>query len=72
MQRITIRLPEQQVNMINWLVECGEFPSTSEAIRTAIRDLIDQRSEKVRGRLQLFEDVQKIAEDSPTYLKKRG
>ncbi len=72
MQRITIRLPEQQVKMINWLVECGEFPSTSEAIRTAIRDLIDQRSEKVRGRLQLFEDAQKIAEDTPTYLKKRG
>ncbi|OYT63627.1 hypothetical protein B6V01_005060 [Methanosarcinales archaeon ex4572_44] len=72
MQRITIRLPEQQVKMIDLFVEYGEFPSASEAIRTAIRDMIDQRSEKVRGRLQLFEDVQKKAEDSITYLKKRG
>ena len=58
--------------MIDLFVEYGEFPSASEAIRTAIRDMIDQRSEKVRGRLQLFEDVQKKAEDSITYLKKRG
>ena len=72
MQRITIRLPEQQVKMIDLFVEYGEFPSASEAIRTAIRDMINQRSEKVRGRLQLFEDVQKKAEDSITYLKKRG
>lgn len=58
--------------MIDWLVECGEFSSVSEAIRTAIRDMIDQRSEKIKSRLQLFEDVQKKAEDSITYLKKRG
>lgn len=74
MQRITIRLPEQQLKMIDWLVECGEFPSASEAIRTAIRDMIDQRSEKLRGRLQLFEDVQDASTSSITYLnaKKRG
>jgi Arc/MetJ-type ribon-helix-helix transcriptional regulator len=74
MQRITIRLPEQQLKMIDWLVECGEFPSASEAIRTAIRDMIDQRTEKLRGKIQLFEDMQTISEESPAYLKlnKRG
>jgi Arc/MetJ-type ribon-helix-helix transcriptional regulator len=46
MQRVTLRLPEQQLKMIDMFVQYGEFPSASEAIRTAIRDLIDLRSEK--------------------------
>ncbi len=58
MQRITLRLPEQQIKMIEMLVQCGEFPSTSEAIRTAIRDLIDQRSVKLADKLKLFEQMQ--------------
>ena len=58
MQRVTLRLPEQQLKMIDMLVEVGEFPSASEAIRTAIRDLIDQRSEKLIGRIKLFEKAQ--------------
>jgi len=40
MERITIRLPEKQLEMIDVMVNMGEFPSTSEAIRAAIRDLI--------------------------------
>ncbi|HUW68534.1 MAG TPA: ribbon-helix-helix domain-containing protein, partial [Candidatus Nanoarchaeia archaeon] len=47
MERVTIRLPEQQLKMIDLMVDQGEFPSASEAIRAAIRDLIDQRSEKI-------------------------
>ncbi|MBO5367387.1 ribbon-helix-helix protein, CopG family, partial [Methanocorpusculum sp.] len=33
MDRITIRLPPQQVEMLERLVEIGEFPSVSEAVR---------------------------------------
>ncbi len=58
MQRITLRLPDQQIKMIDLMVQCGEFPSVSEAIRTAVRDLIDQRSEKLAGKLKLFEQMQ--------------
>ncbi len=65
-QRITIRLPEQQLKMIEMLVEFGEFPSISEAIRAAVRDLIDQRSEKLVGRMTLFEKTQA---QSKSYLR---
>ena len=47
MERITIRLPEQQLKMIDYMVNQGEFPSVSEAIRTAVRELVDQRGEKL-------------------------
>ena len=57
MERITIRLPEKQLKMIDVMVDMGEFPSTSEAIRAAIRDLIDQRSDKLLRNMQLLERV---------------
>ncbi|RZB29175.1 MAG: hypothetical protein AEth_01432 [Candidatus Argoarchaeum ethanivorans] len=70
MQRVTIRLPEQQSTMIDWLVGNGEFSSVSEAIRTAIRDMIDQRTEKIKGRLNLVGEMQKTSPESAmTYLK---
>ena len=68
MQRVTLRLPEQQIKMIDMLVEFGEFPSASEAIRTAIRDLIDQRSEKLVGRMQLFDKAKEQSMNSETFL----
>ncbi|HUW66595.1 MAG TPA: ribbon-helix-helix domain-containing protein [Candidatus Nanoarchaeia archaeon] len=43
--------------MIDLMVDQGEFPSASEAIRAAIRDLIDQRSEKIIRNLQLMERI---------------
>jgi Arc/MetJ-type ribon-helix-helix transcriptional regulator len=57
MERITIRLPEKQLEMIDVMVNMGEFPSTSEAIRAAIRDLIDQRSDKLLRNMQLLERI---------------
>ena len=57
MERITIRLPEKQLEMIDVMVNMGEFPSTSEAIRAAIRDLIDQRSDKLLRNMQLMERI---------------
>ncbi len=69
MQRVTLRLPEQQLKMIDMLVEYGEFPSASEAIRTAIRDLIDQRSEKLVGRMKLFKEAQEQTKNSDSFLR---
>ncbi|WP_394328900.1 ribbon-helix-helix domain-containing protein [Methanohalophilus halophilus] len=54
MQRITIRLPEQQLEMIDYMVAQGEFPSASEAIRTAVRELIDDRGEKLLRRSEIL------------------
>ena len=47
MQRITIRLPEQQISLLEKMVEAGEFPTVSEAIRDAIRELIEKRATRV-------------------------
>lgn len=54
MKRITIRLPEQQLDMIDYMVAQGEFPSASEAIRTAVRELIDERGEKLLRRSEMI------------------
>jgi len=69
MQRVTLRLPEQQLKMIDMLVDYGEFPSASEAIRTAIRDLIDQRSVKLAGRIELLGKVQEQAKHADSFLR---
>ncbi len=69
MQRVTLRLPEQQLKMIDMLVEYGVFPSASEAIRTAIRDLIDQRSEKLVGRMKLLETAHEQTKYADSFLR---
>jgi Arc/MetJ-type ribon-helix-helix transcriptional regulator len=58
MQRITIRLPEQQLKKIDLMVDFGDFPSASEAIRTAIREFIDQRNDELLRNLQLMEQME--------------
>jgi len=47
MKRITIRLPEQQISTLEKMVEAGEFPTVSEAIRDAVRMLIEKRATRV-------------------------
>ena len=69
MQRVTLRLPEQQLKMIDMFVQYGEFPSASEAIRTAIRDLIDLRSEKLVGRMKLFDKAQEQSKNVEAFLR---
>lgn len=41
MERVTLRLPKQQLELIDTLVIAGEFPLGSEAIKTAARDLVN-------------------------------
>lgn len=47
MERITIRLPPQQIELLGLLVESGEFPTVSEAVRYAVRDFLSQRGDKI-------------------------
>jgi Arc/MetJ-type ribon-helix-helix transcriptional regulator len=47
MQRITLRLPEQQINLLQQMVDAGEYPNVSEAVRAAVRDLVEKRSSRV-------------------------
>lgn len=43
MERVTLRIPKAQIDEIEDLVETGEFPSKSEAIRQAVREMIDDK-----------------------------
>lgn len=47
MKRITIRLPEQQVDLLEQMVEDGQFPTVSEAVRDAVRGLIERRGSRI-------------------------
>lgn len=47
MDRITIRLPSQQFSLLEKLVETGEFPSVSEAVRYAVRIFLSQKAERI-------------------------
>ncbi len=47
MQRITLRLPEQQISLLQLMVDSGEFPNVSEAVRAAVRELVEKRASRV-------------------------
>jgi len=48
MERVTLRIPKQQIEEIEQMVETGEFPNRSEAIRAAVRGMIkDQGDQRV-------------------------
>ena len=42
MERVTLRIPEQQIEAVERLVETGKYPNRSEAIRAAVRDMIEE------------------------------
>ena len=48
MERVTLRIPKQQIEEVEQLVETGEFPNRSEAIRSAVREMINEQHESRR------------------------
>jgi Arc/MetJ-type ribon-helix-helix transcriptional regulator len=48
MERVTLRIPKQQIDEVEQLVETGEFPNRSEAIRSAVREMINEQAEKTQ------------------------
>ena len=72
--RITIRVPNRFLDAIDFLVEMDDFPSRSEAIRTAIRNLVYDRVEFVTERLDKLRKAEtslaQLEELRKQYLKK--
>lgn len=62
MQRVTLRVPGQQLKMLGALVKLGDFPTVSEAVRAGVRDLIERR----RGKLNRMADSCHDHEDFPS------
>ena len=48
LERVTVRVPEEQLEEVESLVDDGEFPNRSEAIRAAIGDLLDGHRNRQR------------------------
>ena len=45
MERVTLRIPKQQIEEVEQLVDSGEFPNRSEAIRSAVREMINEQED---------------------------
>ncbi|MFC6718699.1 ribbon-helix-helix domain-containing protein [Natrialbaceae archaeon GCM10025810] len=45
MERVTLRIPKQQIEEVEQLVDAGEFPNRSEAIRSAVREMINEQQD---------------------------
>ncbi|WP_435128151.1 ribbon-helix-helix domain-containing protein [Halobaculum sp. D14] len=43
MERVTLRIPKQQIDEVEQMVETGEFPNRSEAIRSAVREMLNEQ-----------------------------
>ena len=45
MERVTLRIPKQQIEEVEQMVDTGEFPNRSEAIRSAVREMINEQGD---------------------------
>ncbi|ESS06790.1 MAG: transcriptional regulator, CopG family [uncultured archaeon A07HB70] len=45
MERVTLRIPKQQIEEVEQMVETGEFPNRSEAIRSAVREMLAEQDD---------------------------
>jgi Arc/MetJ-type ribon-helix-helix transcriptional regulator len=50
MERVTLRIPKAQIEDVERMVESGEFPNRSEAIRSAVRDMLNEQLDDGRER----------------------
>jgi len=45
MERVTLRIPKQQIEEVEQMVDSGEFPNRSEAIRSAVREMLNEQGD---------------------------
>ena len=62
-EKITLRLPKRFLRALDFLVEVDDFPSRSEAVRAAIRDLVYERVTLVQEKLKKVEDAERALAD---------
>ncbi len=73
-ERVNVRLPKSFLDRVDFLVEMDDFSSRSEAIRTAVRDMLYYRVDLVAEKVEkMAEQEQKMAKAKAVreeYLKK--
>ncbi len=68
-EKITLRLPKRYLKALDFLVEVDDFPSRSEAVRAAIRDLVYARVELVTDKLKRIQEAEKSLANMETFKK---
>ena len=68
-EKITLRLPEKYLRMIDFLVELDDFSSRSEAVRTAVRDMIYARVNLVSDRIKQIQAAEAAIAEKETLRK---
>lgn len=72
--KVTIRVPKRFLDAIDYLVEMDDFPTRSEAIRAAVRNLVYDRVDLVAEKLKKMQDAERsiaqLEEMRKQYLKK--
>lgn len=51
-EKVTVRIPKRFLKSIDFLVDLDDFPSRSEAVRAAVRDMIYARVALVTDRIK--------------------
>ena len=67
--KITIRIPKRFLETIDFLVDLDDFPSRSEAVRTAIRDMIYARVALVSERIKQIQAAEAAIAEKETLRK---
>ena len=57
-EKVTIRIPQRYLKAIDFLVKADDFPSRSEAIRAAIRDMVYARIDMVPDKLLKIQEAE--------------
>lgn len=59
LEKVTIRLPARFIRALDFLVQVDDFPSRSEAIRAAVRDMVYDRINLVMDKIEKMEEAEK-------------
>lgn len=62
-EKVTIRIPKRFIEVLEFLVEMDDFPTKSEAIRVAIRDLVYERAELVSQKLKRIQEAERAVSE---------
>ena len=68
-EKITIRVPKRFLETIDFLVALDDFSSRSEAVRTAIRDMIYARVNLVSDRIKQIQSAEAAIADKENLRK---
>ncbi len=62
-EKVTVRIPKRFLETLDFLVDLDDFPSRSEAVRTAIRDMIYARVALVSERIKQIQAAEAVIAD---------